>query len=113
MQFHNQLLCYGQIILLAKIFFHNYKLEITRYIVFFKAFVAAFYIHFAVLHQVFQILAVGGGGVGDIVVRQPALQLGLVPLVVCCAFSCKSVWIRKAIYCGDGMREGGNWGMLV
>ena len=34
------------------------------------------------LHQVLQVLAVRGGREGDVVVREPALQLGLVPFVV-------------------------------
>lgn len=36
-----------------------------------------------VLDQVFQVLAVGGSWVRDVVVRQPALQLSLVPFVIC------------------------------
>lgn len=36
------------------------------------------------LDQVLEVLAVGRGGVRDIVVREPALELGLMPLVVCC-----------------------------
>lgn len=35
-----------------------------------------------VLDQVLEVLAVGGRGVGDVVVREPALQLRLVPFVV-------------------------------
>jgi len=45
----------------------------------------------AVLDEVLQVLAVGRGGVWDVVIRQPPLQLSLVPFVVRCAFSCKSV----------------------
>lgn len=33
--------------------------------------------------EVLEILAIGGGGVGDVVVGEPSLQLGLVPFVVC------------------------------
>lgn len=36
------------------------------------------------LEQVLEVLAVGGSRVRDVVVRQPALKLCLVPLVVCC-----------------------------
>jgi hypothetical protein len=39
------------------------------------------------LNKVGKILAVGRGGVWDIVVRKPALKLSLVPLVVSCAAS--------------------------
>lgn len=38
-------------------------------------------------NEVAQILAVGRGGVGDIVVGEPALELSLMPLVVSCAAS--------------------------
>lgn len=34
------------------------------------------------LDQVLEILAVGRGGVGDVVIREPSLQLSLVPFVV-------------------------------
>jgi len=37
--------------------------------------------------KVGQVLTVGGGGEGDIVVGKPALKLGLVPLVVSCTAS--------------------------
>ena len=35
-----------------------------------------------ILDQVLKVLTVGGGGVWDVVVRQPPLELGLMPLVV-------------------------------
>jgi len=35
------------------------------------------------LDKVLQVLAVRSGREGDVVVREPALQLGLVPFVVC------------------------------
>lgn len=41
-----------------------------------------------VLDQVLQVLAVRSSWVRDVVVGQPALQLGLVPFVVCCAALC-------------------------
>lgn len=46
-----------------------------------------------VLDKVDEVLAVGRGGIGDIVVREPSLQLGLMPLVV----SCKSCQPRSAL----------------
>lgn len=39
------------------------------------------------LHQVLQVLAIGGSRIRDVVVGQPALKLSLVPLVVGCAGS--------------------------
>lgn len=36
------------------------------------------------LDQVFEILAVSGGGVWDVVVGEPALELGFVPFVIGC-----------------------------
>jgi hypothetical protein len=35
------------------------------------------------LHELLEVLAVGRSRVGDVVVGEPALQLRLVPLVVC------------------------------
>lgn len=46
------------------------------------------------LHEVLQVLAVGWSRVGDIVVRQPALELSLMPLVVCYAGSGKLGSVR-------------------
>jgi hypothetical protein len=36
----------------------------------------------AVLDQVLKILAVSGGGIGDVVIREPAFQFSLMPFVV-------------------------------
>lgn len=44
-----------------------------------------------VLDKVLQILAIGGGGIGDVVVREPALELGLMPLVVGCGQEVRGV----------------------
>lgn len=40
-----------------------------------------------VLDELGQVLAVGRGRVGDVVVGEPALELGLMPLVVSCSAS--------------------------
>jgi len=39
------------------------------------------------LDQVLKVFAVGGSWVWDVVVREPALKLSLVPFVVCCTAS--------------------------
>lgn len=48
-----------------------------------------------VLDELLEILAVGGSGVGDVVVGEPALELRLVPLVVSCRFGVSLVITRS------------------
>lgn len=51
-----------------------------------------------VLDQLLEVLAVGGSGVGDIVVGKPALELGLVPLVVGCVVPCYAMIPERAVW---------------
>lgn len=44
------------------------------------------------LDELLQLLAVGGRGIRHVVVRKPSLQLGLMPLVVCCETGLSVSW---------------------